>query len=130
MIQKKDNNIIDNNYNELSIQVSLSGLSFCILNSAVKKIEFLKSFSFDKLSSPRLLKIKLEEYMSISNIDEYEVGKVIVLHQNELSSFVPKSLFTKNNLSDYLKFNVKILENDFIAYEEIKNTDIVNVYVP
>lgn len=130
MTQKKESNILNNNYKELSIQVSLSGLSFCILNSATNQLEFLKNFTFDKLSSPITLQSKLEEFMASEKLEKFEIRKVIVLHQNELSVFVPKSLFSKNNLSDYLKYNVKILDNDFIAYDEIQNTDLINVYVP
>lgn len=130
MTQKKEDNILNNNYKELSIQVSLSGLSFCVLNSVTNQLEFLKKITFDKLSSPIALKNKLQEFMASEKINSIEISKVIILHQNELSVFVPKSLFSKNNLSDYLKYNVKILDNDFIAYDEIQNADLVNVYVP
>ncbi|MGE5944904.1 MAG: DUF3822 family protein, partial [Flavobacteriales bacterium] len=45
--------ITSNTYNiptkqELSIQISLSGLSFCILQRDTKTISFLKDYSFDK----------------------------------------------------------------------------------
>jgi hypothetical protein len=52
------------------------------------------------------------------------------VHSNNLFSFVPKSLFDVNELANYLKFNTKILANDHIAYDELENYDIVNVYLP
>ena len=36
----------------------------------------------------------------------------------------------KINLADYLKFNSKILKSDFIAYDDIRHNEAVNVYVP
>lgn len=130
MIQKVDSNILSNNYKELSIQVSLNGLSFCIINSASKQIELFKEITFDLKTTPEKIQIELDQYMLSEKIHDKGIQKVNVLHKNELSTFVPKPLFTKNNLPDYLKYNVKILDNDFIAFEEIQNTDLINVYVP
>ncbi len=130
MTQKIESSILSNNYKELSIQVSLSGLSFCIINSASKQIELFKKVFFNEPTTPEKIQIELDENMKSEKIHEKGIKKVHVVHKNELSTFVPKPLFTKNNLSDYLKFNVKILDNDFIAFDEVKNADIVNVYVP
>ena len=33
-------------------------------------------------------------------------------------------------LADYLKFNSKILSNDYITHDDLAQGDIVNVYVP
>ncbi|MCK4562613.1 MAG: DUF3822 family protein, partial [Flavobacteriaceae bacterium] len=51
-------------------------------------------------------------------------------HVNDLSTLVPKSLFDSNNLKDYIKYSSKTYQNDYIVYDEIKNHDIVNVYIP
>src|SRR5699024_3244154 len=56
--------------------------------------------------------------------------KVVAIHENELSAVVPKPLFNESNLSDYLKYNVKILENDYLSYDAIDQHEIYNVYVP
>ena len=53
-----------------------------------------------------------------------------VIHQNELSTFVPKSLYDEKNKADYLKFNSKILRTDFITEDEINGNETINVYVP
>jgi hypothetical protein len=39
-------------------------------------------------------------------------------------------LFNEEFLADYLKFNSKILSNDFITHDNLAHGDIVNVYVP
>lgn len=53
-----------------------------------------------------------------------------VTHSNNLSTFVPKPFFNKDNLSDYLQYNIKILKNDFIAYDTLENSEFVNVFIP
>ena len=48
----KSNSLNKNNKKALSIQISLSGLSFCILNITTNTIEYLKNVSFDKKGTP------------------------------------------------------------------------------
>ena len=55
---------------------------------------------------------------------------IAVSHSNTLSTLVPKPFFEKENLSDYLQYNLKVLENDYITYDEITTAEMVNVYIP
>ncbi len=72
------------------------------------------------------LKGKLSEQGEIgSNFSE-----VMVIHKNNMFGLVPKPLFNKEELPNYLKFNAKIMANDLIAYDEIPNQEIINVYIP
>ncbi|WP_162558711.1 DUF3822 family protein [Robertkochia solimangrovi] len=115
---------------ELSIQVSLSGLSFCILDTAHDKILELGSTEFPQAVTPDIQLRRLRELLDTEVFEQYSFRDIRVIHENELSSFVPRSLFNESQLPDYLKYNVKILENDFINYDEIKSHDMVNVYIP
>ncbi|WP_335966915.1 DUF3822 family protein [Galbibacter sp. PAP.153] len=130
MTLKKSSNILDKSFKELSIQVSLSGLSFCIADSALNEIETIDTVSFDKKANAESLLAHLENWFDKDSIKGSSFNKIVAVHENELSSFVPKSLFNESNLSDYLKYNVKILENDYINYDELKEHDMYNVYVP
>lgn len=124
------NNINNISNLKLSIQVSLSGLSFCILNIETNTITFLKSFSFNKKLNPNQVLEKLQLYFNIEPELKQAFNEVIVIHKNELSTLVPKALFNEDNLADYLKFNNKILSTDFITFDEITLNDSLNVYVP
>lgn len=119
-----------NHIKDLSIQISLSGLSFCILNRSTKTIEFLKNQTFDKKANPfetlEHLKKALETYSLLSQ----SFSSVLVIYQNELSNLVPKAFFDEAQAADYLKFNSKILTSDFISHDEIAINESVNVYVP
>ncbi|MBV7267994.1 DUF3822 family protein [Winogradskyella luteola] len=119
-----------NNIKALSIQVNLNGLSFCILNRTSNTIEFLKHIAFEQKLTPfdTLNRIKAE--MSSNTVFSDEFNSVVVIHQNELATLIPKALYSENLKADYLKFNAKILKTDFITHDEILINDSVNVYIP
>ena len=123
------------NYNkltnlELSIQISLSGLSFCILQNDTKTITTLKHINFEKKLNPFEVLDKLIHLFNTESVLQVAFSNVNVIHTNELSTLVPKPLFKENCLADYLKFNSKILKSDFLAFDSIELNDSVNVYVP
>lgn len=129
MTLKRITNIPNLTTKELSIQVSLSGLSFCVLDRFSNVIETAQHFEFSEVYNPEQLLPHIEILFSDKSLF-LDPRKVKITYVNELSAFVPKSLFNEDNLSDYLKFNVKILENDYLTYDEIENSSLVNVYVP
>jgi hypothetical protein len=125
------NNILKNtNTIELSIQISLNGLSFCILEPDTNTIAYLKHFCFDKKLSPFEALDRLKSVFDTENILNDGFSNIFVIHVNELSALVPKPLFKEDCLADYLKFNTKILKSDFITYDTIATNDSINVYVP
>lgn len=122
-----NNDITQKNYKKLSIQVSLSGLSFCVFDLITKKIlvfnkvEFLKNTVIEE----QLWKVFLEYPILANTYDE-----VMVLHDNNLNTFIPTSLFDSNFLGSYLQYNVKVFETDLFAFDALENYSINNVYVP
>ncbi|NAS30376.1 DUF3822 family protein [Flavobacteriaceae bacterium R38] len=129
MTLKRKISIQDLTNKELSIQVSLNGLSFCVLDRFNTVIETIQHFQFDDVNSPEQLLPHIEGLFDDTSSFK-NTRKINVIYVNELSSFIPKSLFSEDHLSDYLKFNVKILKNDYLTHDEIGNSDLVNVYVP
>lgn len=115
---------------ELSIQLSLSGLSFCILQRNTNTIVALKDDNFDKKLTPIELLDRLKHIFNTEPVLQNSFENVEMIHDNALSTLVPKALFNPDCLSDYLKFNSKILKSDFITYDSININDSVNVYVP
>lgn len=127
---QKSNSLNKYNSKALSIQISLSGLSFCILNRQSNSIEYLKSVPFDKKATPFDVLERLITTLDTNTIFEQKFQSVLLIYQNELSICVPKPLFNEDNSADYLKFNAKILNTDFIAYDDILANNSVNVFVP
>ena len=124
------NDLILEDYHKLSIQVSLNGLSFCILDTIGKKIVKAEKQSFDNRLTPYEAQKELKRFIKKQQIKEYAFSEVVVVHRNDLFSLVPKVLFDPDELANYLKFNTKILANDLLEYDEIPAFEMVNIYVP
>ena len=132
-MQKKNNKISLQKTKdiELSIQFSLDGFSFCIIDTNTKENIYFKEYQFEKtLNSPEdLLKKIITIFKQDTNL-QIAYGAVSVIHQNSLSTIVPNKYFDKNALVTYLDFNIKILKTDFIAFDNLNAMDAKNVYVP
>tara|TARA_R110000868_G_scaffold82992_8_gene234428 strand:+ start:2375 stop:3196 length:822 start_codon:yes stop_codon:yes gene_type:complete len=115
---------------ELSIQVSLSGLSFCILQRDSNTISHLEHIPFGKKLNPFDALDQVKHIFNTKSVFQHLFNSVQVIHVNELSTLVPLPLFNEDHLADYLKFNSKILKSDFITYDSISINESVNVYVP
>lgn len=115
---------------KLSIQVRLDGFSFFIQNLDTLAIEHYENHPFDRAIDPLGLTKKLEDLYIKSTILKQAFKKVSVVYINSLFTFVPKAVFNENSIADYLKFNIKILATDFIAYDILEEQDIVCVYIP
>ena len=113
----------------LSIQIGLSGLSFCILDVSANTITYFKQFKKERNLTPLELLDYLKFVIDTEGFKQKNFDQILVIYRNELSTLVPKLLFDEDNLADYIKFNNKILPTDFITFDEL-NDDIINVYVP
>ena len=114
----------------MSIQVSLNGLSFCALDRDRNAVVFLKQVDFGKKLNPIEVLQQIEKVYSKEGFLQTIPQEVEVLFSNELYSIVPENLFSEENASDYLKFNTKILETDFVAQDYLTDQELVNVYIP
>ncbi len=133
MTGKETNNVEDisvEKFDKLSIQVGLNGLSFCVLDTIGKKIICADRLAFEKSLAPKELQENLKLLLEKHQLTTKGFSEVVVVHNNGLFSFVPKSLFNVDELANYLKFNTKILANDLIAHDTLESYDLVNVYVP
>ncbi len=119
-----------NTYKKLSIQVSLNGLSFFILDTISTKLVLTDCVSFQSQSTPYLLLKALKEVIDKHQLHKITFSSVSVIHKSDLFCLVPKVLFDAKELANYLKFNTKLLANDHIVYDEIETQEIISVYVP
>ena len=117
-------------FKKLSIQVSLNGLSFFVLDTIANKVIVADHVDFKTETTPYLLQKELKNTLKKHDLTSTSFSEVTVIHRNDMFALVPKSLFDIDELPNYLKFNTKLLANDEIAYDELKNHEIVTVYVP
>ena len=85
-----NNDITQKTYKKLSIQVSLSGLSFFVFDLFSHKIVNSMAIEFEKhkVLEEQLWKAFIEFPILTKSFDE-----VMVVHDNNLNTFVPTSLF-------------------------------------
>ena len=117
-------------YNTLSIQVSLDGFSFLVKNELSQEVIYSHQLPLPYQATPQLALVKMEQVFRDNKELQQNFKKVTVVYSNELYTVVPEALFDKEKLTDYLKYNAKLLKNDFIVYDEISQFDLVNIYVP
>ncbi|ASV31441.1 DUF3822 family protein [Maribacter cobaltidurans] len=126
----KDLDISDKNFKKLSIQVSLNGLSFCIADTVSHKVLLSGNKVFPEELNPQELLKQVKLLLTKHGLDTMLFDEVVVIHKNNLFSLVPKPLFEEKELENYLKFNIKLLATDAIAFDELENHEMMNVYVP
>tara|TARA_R110002051_G_scaffold66817_5_gene121046 strand:- start:716 stop:1549 length:834 start_codon:yes stop_codon:yes gene_type:complete len=133
MIKNKTINNLEqskSDYHKLSIQISLNGLSFCVLDTVDNNILASENVVFEREVNPLELLKKVKEIFEKYKVANVSFSEVIAIHKNQLFSLVPTALFDEDELANYLKFNAKILTNDVIVYDELESNDLMNVYVP
>ena len=133
IVVKKNSNITLSNTKDtkLSIQFNLDGFSFCITNINTKETIYFSEYHFtEKQNTPESLLLKIEEIFKTDTYLQKDFSSVLVVHQNSLSTLVPNKYFSEDNLSEYLNFNIKTLATDFLTFDELKNCEAKNVYVP
>jgi hypothetical protein len=123
-------NITEKQYQKLTVQVASDGLNFCVtdtLNQRVVKVKEIIFNAFDKDT-------KTEELFANAFRENPELtskyDEIIVLHYNNLSTFVPNALFDEEYLGSYLQYNTKVFESDFFAFDAIDNYEMKNVFIP
>lgn len=115
---------------KLSIQVSLTGLSFCCFDTLNNTVTSFNEVHFDTFHKAT----KIEDLFANAFINHPELkdsyDEILVIHNNNLSTFVPEPLFDENFLGSYLQYNTKVFETDFFAFDEIPNYQMNAVYIP
>lgn len=126
-MMSSNNDITQKTYKKLSIQVSLNGISFCIFDLISNKVITTMAIPFEKnkVIEEQLWRTFVDYPILTKTFDE-----VIVIHDNNLNTFVPTSLFDAHFSASYLQYNTKVFETDFFTHDVIFPYEINNVYVP
>lgn len=130
MTLQKTNSIEKHIDESLSVQVSLTGLSFLVTNSTTSDVDYYFEHHFEARLAPEEILDQIEMVFSEHNELQYDFKEVTVIYATDLYSVVPTSLFDETKASEFLKFNSKILSNDFIATDNIETFSLTVVYVP
>jgi len=129
MTQQK-NNIDSNTNHALSILINRNGLSFLIYDTNHKDIVSLKSHDFVDYSPEEELHHFVYKYLTEQEVIGHSFTDVRVCVINNLSTFVPQSLFDKNKKASYLESHADVRKQDYVSFDILASTQIANVYIP
>lgn len=125
------NNIDILNHKSLSIQLCSDGFSFCIYCKENQVYEQLINIDFDSsLTQPTALYEEVNKIFKENDVLHQSFQEVILIHHNNINTFVPTPYFDETLLIKYLENNIKVFANDFITHDSIITLGIKNVYVP
>ncbi|MAN59847.1 MAG: hypothetical protein CMC08_08445 [Flavobacteriaceae bacterium] len=127
--QTKTNNISSKTHKRLSVQVSLTGLSF-LAYTEDRQIDAFIEVAIGRSATPEELLDNLQQTLIEHKELQGPFEKVMITYSTNIYTIVPAALFDESKASDYLKFNSKILGNDYIAHDWVENHEMVTVYVP
>ncbi len=108
----------------------MNGLSFLVTNPEEKEVVFFIEKTLDHSTTPEELLMDIESIMFKNDILNTNFSEVSVIYSTPVYSLVPAQLFDEAKASEYLKFNSKILANDYMAHDVLEDINIVVVYVP
>lgn len=123
---------LDNlNDSHLSIQLSLDGFSFCIINKSLNEVTALYDYTFiNKSPTPEKHLANVIEVFKLEKLLQRRYHTVNITHVNDLSTLVPKAFFNHEQIKSYIKHSSKVYKNDYIVHDPLVNHDMMNVYIP
>ncbi|MDX1462465.1 MAG: DUF3822 family protein [Marinirhabdus sp.] len=113
----------------MSVQVNLTGLSFLVKSQDQNQVLHYSERTFEAQYAPQDILAVLESEIQSNPIIK-ECKEICVVYAMNAYTLVPESLFDETKLSEYLKFNTKILAGDFVTFDKIDSHNINIVYVP
>lgn len=123
-------NITEKKYQKLTIQVSLTAMSFSSLDTLNRKVLALEETVFDTDNSNFKVEEVITKILNENAFFKASYDEVEVLYDNHLSTFVPAPMFNEMYLGSYLQYNTKVYETDFFDFDSLSTYPIHNVYVP
>lgn len=118
------------NTKRLSVQISLTGLSFFILDTSSQQEITTVVRTLQSDYTPEQALLAIQDAFREETVLKEPFNDVTLIYATQLYTIVPQSLFDETRASEYLKFNSKILATDFIAHDTLKTSEIVSVYIP
>jgi hypothetical protein len=130
LFMSQNSSVIDKTYKKLTVQVSLNGLSFACFDTLTNTVIALQDIAIE--SFPKNTPIEDLFADAFRNYPELKAkyDEIVIVHSNNLCTFVPTALFDEDYLGSYLQFNTKVFETDFFTFDVLEKYEMNNVYIP
>lgn len=112
----------------LSIEISLDGFSFCILDASRNKYIALQIYSFQNVFTYKTANEKVKEIIESNEIfkQSYKIVNACIVHTK--STLIPNAVYEAEKIKSYLDFNHESEENEIIISDTIKLIDTQNIF--
>jgi hypothetical protein len=113
-------------YYGLSIQLSLDGFSFCVLDPQQKKYFGIQSYDFQHITNYNQLSKALNELIPTIDLLNLSYESIKILFETHKSVLIPKAFSETGNLADHLRLSHQIelketVSNDYLPVLEARN---------
>ncbi|WP_255321173.1 DUF3822 family protein [Capnocytophaga stomatis] len=134
MQRQQENSIFRTYFKELSIQINLDGLSFCVFNPVLNYVESIYNFPIN-FNYKNRQEIEREIHTILDSEEDLrqDFNNIKVFHNTPIFTFIPQALFMgKKEAIEYLKYSIDVssLKENFVEYDRIIPIETVNVFVP
>ena len=112
----------------LSIQASLDGFLFSVLEPLSLKYLVLKRYQFEHIASSDILFEKIREIIQQDPLLQQTYQGVSCIQVDNRSTLLPAALFDKSQLKSYFEFNHTLDDLDELRYNFLKQVDAYLVF--
>ena len=112
----------------LSIQASLDGFLFSVLEPFSLKYLVLKRYQFEQVASSDMLLEQIQEILQQDPLLQQTYHGVSCIQVDNRSTLLPAGLFDKSQLKSYFEFNHMLNDLDELRYNFLKQIDAYLVF--
>jgi hypothetical protein len=112
----------------LSLQASMDGLTYCVLDLIRNKYIALKHYELSEIHSEPVYSEKIKEILTTDENINGNYKSVQLISLSHKSTLVPAPLFHKDNIGLYFEFNHPADKNEEITFNKIKTIDAYNIF--
>lgn len=118
----------DSKYCRLSIQLSLDGFSFCILDQQREKYLALASWDFQNVSNNLALSLLLKDFLPTIQWLEQDFRETAIIIETPQCTLVPNPLFKQEHAEQYLRFNHYVDHDHQVRHDYLPLLDAENIW--
>ena len=112
----------------LTIQFSLGGLSFALLDAKPQSLVALEYYQSDLLSDSDDLFRTLERALEAKKLNNKAFSSVTCIIDERINSLIPAPLFDDREAGRYLDFGFQVPEHYTVMSEQLETVDAYNVF--
>ena len=118
----------DNSIYKLGIHISLTEITYCILDTVRNKYLAFEKYKLNDVYNAYLLAEKLEEIFSQNKWLTRNFKATKIIYINSKSTLVPVPLFDVNDQETYFNFNHTLDDSEDLYCDKLANLNAYNLY--